>query len=109
MDGGTGARLILYGDCGISSNRGEVPAARIPGCPPSMMNTLLTLMRTLLSRPRLAATLLTGSPKLLALRTGLYSGNLEKWQRYRSPEFDRAHFRPPLWQRLRKPSVARPK
>lgn len=108
-DGGTGARLILYGDCGISSNRGEVAAARIPGCPPSMMSTLLTLMRTLLSKPRLLGTLLIGSPKLLALRTGLYSGNLEKWQRYRSPEFDRAHFRPSLWQRLRKTSGTRPK
>jgi hypothetical protein len=68
-----------------------------------MMRTLLTLMRTLLSKPRIMGTLLIGSPQLLASRVGLYSGNLEKWQRYHSPEFDRRHFRPSLWQRISRP------
>ncbi len=91
-NGAPGGRIILYGDCGISSNRNEEPAAKIAGCPPPMMSTLLTLMKTLLSRPKMISTLLLGSPQLLALRVGLYSGNLQKWQRYRSPEFDKSHF-----------------
>jgi len=100
-DAAPGARLILYGNCGISNNRKAVSVAKVPGCPPSMMRTLLTLMKTLLSRPRLLGTLLVGSPQLLALRAGLYSGNLEKWRRYRSPEFDSGHFRQTLRQRVR--------
>jgi uncharacterized protein (DUF362 family) len=92
-----GEKIILFGDCGISGNKNREADARIKGCPPSMMDTLLTLMRTLLSKPRMARMLLWGSPQLLALRTGLYSGNLKKWERYRSREFDSSHFRPPRW------------
>lgn len=97
---GTGQRAILYGNCAISKNRDKEDAVRIAGCPPTMMSTLLTLLRTLLSRPRMLKVLLFGSPQLLAWRLGLYSGNLPKWKRYRSPAFDRSHFCPSLWQRI---------
>lgn len=97
---GTGQGTILYGNCAISKNRDKEQAVRIAGCPPTMMSTLLSLIETLLSRPRMLKMLLLGSPQLLAVRLGLYSGNLPKWKRYRSPEFDRSHFRPSLWQRI---------
>ncbi len=97
---GTGEGTILHGNCAISKNRDKEHAVRIAGCPPTMMSTLLTLLRTLLSRPRMVKMLLFGSPQLLAWRLGLYSGNLPKWKRYRSPAFDRSHFRPSLWQRI---------
>ena len=90
---GTGQRTILYGNCAISKNRDKEHAVRIAGCPPTMMNTLLALMRTLLSRPRMGKMLLLRSPQLLAWRLGLYSGNLPKWKRYQAPEFDSSHFR----------------
>jgi uncharacterized protein (DUF362 family) len=99
-NGGSGQRMILYGDCAISSNRNAKPAAKITGCPPTMMNTLFTLMRTLLSRPRMFKVLLQRIPHLIAWRLGLYSGNLPKWKRYQAPEFDSSHFRPPLWQAI---------
>ncbi len=99
-DAGPGQRTILYGNCAISKNRDEEHAVRIAGCPPTMMSTLLSLIETLLSRPRMLKMLLFGSPQLLAARLGLYSGNLPKWKRYRSPEFDRSHFRPSPWQRI---------
>ncbi|MEE9491064.1 MAG: hypothetical protein V3V80_02015, partial [Dehalococcoidia bacterium] len=97
---GTGQRTILYGNCAISKNRDDEHAVRIAGCPPTTMSTLLPLIRTLLPWPRMLKMLLLGSPQLLAVRLGLYSGNLPKWKRYRSPEFDRSHFRPSLWQRM---------
>jgi uncharacterized protein (DUF362 family) len=95
-----GQRIILYGNCAIKSNGKEESAASIAGCPPKTMNTLFFLMKTLLSRPRMLKALSLGSPKLIALRAGIYSGNLPKWKRYRLPEFDRSHFRQPLWQRI---------
>lgn len=97
---GTGQRAILYGNCAISKNRDEEHAVRIAGCPPTMMSTLLPLLKTLLSWPRMLKISVLRSPQLLALRLGLYSGNHPKWKRYRSPEFDRSHFRPSLWQRI---------
>jgi hypothetical protein len=64
------------------------------------MNTLFFVARTLLSKPRLFKAILFGSPKLLALRAGVYSGNIPKWRLYRLPEFDRSHFREPRWQSI---------
>ncbi len=95
---GPGQRIILYGNCAIKSNGKEKSAPSIPGCPPQTMDTLLFLMKTLLSRPRMLKMLALGSPKLIALRAGIYSGNLPKWERCRPPDFDRSHFRPSLWQ-----------
>jgi hypothetical protein len=92
-NGGGGQRMILYGNCAISKNRDKEHAVRIAGCPPKMINTLLTLMRTLLSRPRMVKVLLLRIPHLVAWRMGLYSGNLPKWKRYQAPEFDSGHFR----------------
>jgi len=93
----TGQRIILYGNCAIKSNGEPNHAASIAGCPPETMNTLFFLMKTLLSRQRMLKSIVFGSPKLLALRTGVYSGNLPKWKRYRLPEFDRSHFRQTRW------------
>jgi len=95
-----GQRVILYGNCAIKSNGKEKAAAIVAGCPPQTTSTLLLLMRTLLSRPRMLKALLLGSPKLIGMRAGIYSGNLPKWKRYRLPEFDISHFRQPLWQRI---------
>ena len=97
---GPGQRIILYGNCAIKSNGKEESFASIAGCPPKTMNTLFFLMKTLLSRPRMLKTLALGSPKLIALRAGIYSGNLPKWKRCRLPDFDRSHFRQPLRQRI---------
>jgi len=94
----TGQRIILYGNCAIQSNNKTNHTASIAGCPPKTMSTLFFVMRTLLSKPRMFKAILFGSPQLLALRTGVYSGNLPKWRLYRLPEFDRSHFREPRWQ-----------
>jgi len=100
VQNGPGQRIILYGNCAIKSNGQEKTAASIAGCPPQTMSTLLFLMKTLLSRPGMFKAILMGSPKLFALRVGLYSGNIPKWKSYRPPEFDKSHFRQPLWQRI---------
>ena len=94
----TGQRIILYGNCAIQSNNKTNHNASLAGCPPQTMSTLLFVMRALLSKPRMFKKILLGSPKLLALRAGVYSGNLPKWRLYRLPEFDRSHFREPRWQ-----------
>lgn len=94
----TGRRIVLYGNCAIKSNGEKNHAASIAGCPPETMNTLFFLMKTLLSRQRMLKSIVFVSPKLLALRTGVYSGNHPRWKRYRLPEFDRSHFRQTRWQ-----------
>lgn len=95
-----GQRIILYGNCAIKRNGKMDNATYIAGCPPKTMTTLFLLMRALLSKRSMAKAILLGSPKLLALRLGIYSGNLPKWMHYRLPEFDRRHFRQTRWQRV---------
>ncbi len=94
----TGQRIILYGNCAIQSNNKTNHTVSIAGCPPKTMSTLFFVMRTLLSKPRMFKAILFGSPQLLALRAGIYSGNLPKWRLYRLPEFDKSHFREPRYQ-----------
>ena len=94
----TGQRIVLYGNCAIQSNNKTNHNSSLAGCPPQTMSTLFFVMRTLLSKPRMFKTILLGSPKLLALRAGVYSGNIPKWRLYRLPEFDERHFRGPRWQ-----------
>ena len=107
-------KVVLYGDCAIRSNRRlqkkqkdvkesgprrpekadscQLPAVAIEGCPPSLTRTLLRLMRTLLSRPRMLRMLLLRTVKLIGIRLGLYREIFPGWERYRSEEFDISHF-----------------
>ena len=95
-----GQRIILYGNCAIKSNSNKKHTASIAGCPPKTMNTLFLLMKTMLPKRRILKSIVLGSPKLLALRAGVYSGNLPKWKRYSLPDFDRKHFRQSLLQSI---------
>lgn len=111
--GSSPARVFLYGDCAIRSNkdllkraaettlsgRGESGVLQRPsvvsieGCPPTLTRTLLALMKSLLGRPRMAKMLLLRTLKLIGIRLRLYREVFPGWERYRSAEFDRAHFR----------------
>lgn len=84
--------ILLYGDCAIRSNGGLENAARIEGCPPTLTKTLLTLMRALLSKPRMLRMLLLRVMKLVGIRLGIYHELFPRWERYRSKEFDKTHF-----------------
>ena len=95
-----GQKIVLYGNCAIQSNNKTNHNSSLSGCPPKTMNTLFFVMRTLLSKPRMLKTILFGSPKLLAMRAGVYSGNIPKWRIYRLPEFDKSHFRGPRLQSI---------
>ncbi len=114
--GGAGpspAKVFLYGDCAVKSNkdllkrvsemtasdRGEsgdrcTPSViTIRGCPPTLTRTLLILMRSLLGRPRMARMLLLRTLKMIGIRLRIYREVFPGWERYRSGEFDRTHFR----------------
>lgn len=87
-------KLFLYGDCAIRRNKGLPNATRIEGCPPSLTGTLIALMKALLSRPRMVRMMLLRAMKLIGIRLGIYREVFPRWERYRSKEFDRAHFWP---------------
>ena len=85
-------KVFLYGDCAIKSNKGLRNASKIQGCPPTLTKTLLALMGALLSKPRMLRMLLLRTTKLIGIRLGLYREIFPRWHRYRSKEFDKAHF-----------------
>lgn len=88
-----GARkIVLYGDCAVNNNIGVPGAHPVRGCPPSLISSLFVLYTALLSKPRMLRTIPIRMAKLAALRAGIYSFSLPKWQRYRSADFDRNHF-----------------
>lgn len=84
--------IILYGDCAVRSNNGLQNATIIKGCPPTLMTTLVALMKTLLSRPRMLRMMLLRVIKLLGIRLRIYHEVFPGWERYRSKEFDKTHF-----------------
>ena len=93
------AKVVLYGDCAIRSNKNMKPAdshqpsaVRIEGCPPTLTRTIFLLMKTLLSKPRMSRILLLRTLKLIGIRLRLYREVFPGWERYRSQEFDRTHF-----------------
>ena len=83
---------ILYGNCAIKSNNGLQNATMIKGCPPTLTTTLVALMRTLLSRPRMVRMLLLRVIKLIGIRLGIYHEIFPRWERYQSREFEKKHF-----------------
>ncbi len=111
--GSSPAKIFLYGDCAIKSNKSLLkkvsdatpsgprdPGERrrpsvitIRGCPPTLARTLLALMKSLLGKPRMARVLFVRTLKLIGIRLRLYRELFPGWERYRSGEFDRSHFR----------------
>lgn len=111
--GASPARVFLYGDCAIKRNKNLLkrvseasPSGReesgdgctpsvvsIGGCPPTLTRTLLALVKALLGKPGMARMLLLRTLKMIGIRLRLYREVFPGWERYRSPEFDRAHFR----------------
>jgi len=85
-------RALLYGDCAIKSNKGLQNATKIEGCPPTLTKTLFALMKALLNKPRMFRMLLLQAVKLIGIRLGVYQKIFPRWERYRSKEFDKAHF-----------------
>jgi uncharacterized protein (DUF362 family) len=85
-------RVFLYGDCAIGSNKGLPSAVSIEGCPPTLAKTLLALMKSLLSKPRMLRMLLLQAMRLIGVRLGFYHEIFPRWGRYRAKEFDKTHF-----------------
>jgi uncharacterized protein (DUF362 family) len=85
-------KVFLYGDCAIRSNKSLQNIIKIEGCPPTLTKTLLTLMKALLSKPRMFRMLLLRAVKLSGIRLGVYHEIFPRWERYRSKEFDKTLF-----------------
>jgi uncharacterized protein (DUF362 family) len=84
--------VILYGDCAVRSNKGLENAVKIQGCPPNITKTLLVLMKTLLTKPRMFRMLLLQAIRLIRMRLGVRQPIFPRWERYQSKEFDKSHF-----------------
>jgi uncharacterized protein (DUF362 family) len=85
-------KVFLYGDCAIRGNKGLQNAIKVEGCPPTLSETLLALMKTLLNKPRMFRLLLLQAIRLIGIRLGIYREIFPGWERYRSKEFDKTHF-----------------
>lgn len=87
-----GTKFLLFGSCAIKENKDLKYMAFVPGCPPTLTNTLGFLFRGLLSHSGRAKMLLAESSHMVALRAGIDSGLLPHWKRYRHTPFDMSHF-----------------
>jgi uncharacterized protein (DUF362 family) len=85
-------KIFVYGDCVVRSNKRLQNAIKVEGCPPTLIKTLLALMRTLLSRPRMFRLLVPQAARLIGIRLGVSRKLSPGWERYRSKEFDKTYF-----------------
>ena len=84
--------VLLYGNCALRKNADLRNATRIDGCPPTLTVTVTALMKALLSRQRRLWIMLLMAAKLVAIRLRIYREVVPRWKRYKSKEFDKAHF-----------------
>jgi uncharacterized protein (DUF362 family) len=83
---------LLYGKCALRVNTDLHNATRISGCPPTLTATVTALTKALLSRPRRLWIMLLMAAKLVAIRLRIYREVVPGWKRYKSKEFEKAHF-----------------
>jgi uncharacterized protein (DUF362 family) len=85
-------KVFLYGDCAIRSNKSLQNVIEIAGCPPTLNKTILALMKSLLSKPKMFRLLFLQAIRLIGIRLGISQEIFPRWERYRAREFDKTHF-----------------
>jgi uncharacterized protein (DUF362 family) len=86
------AKVILFGDCAIRNNKSIVAAAKVKGCPPKIVDSMVAMISHSLDKKRARKVLTTRMVKGVLNKMGLYHEFFPRTYAYDPPEFDPAHF-----------------
>ena len=85
-------KVFLLGSCAIANHKDLKDGIRIKGCPPPILNTVVTLVRKTLSSKRLAKIMMSRLIKNIGIKLRIYDEAFPAFGVYEPPEFDRNHF-----------------
>jgi hypothetical protein len=86
------AKVILFGDCAIRSNKSITPAVMVKGCPPKIVDSMVAMINHSLDKKRARKVLTIRMVKGVLNKMGLYHEFFPRPYAYDPPEFDPVHF-----------------
>lgn len=85
-------KVFLLGNCAIAANKDLKDGIRIKGCPPPILDTVMTIVLKSLPPKRIAKILMSRMVKNIGMKMGIYDEAFPAFGVYKPPEFDRSHF-----------------
>jgi uncharacterized protein (DUF362 family) len=85
-------KVFLLGNCAIANHKDLKDGIKVKGCPPPILNTVVTLVRNTLPPRRSGKILMTRMIKNIGIKLGIYDEAFPAFGVYAPPEFDRSHF-----------------
>jgi uncharacterized protein (DUF362 family) len=89
---GESKKVFLLGNCAIASHKDLKDGMKVAGCPPPILNTVVTLVRKTLPPQRLGKIMMTRMIKNIGMKLRIYDEGFPAFGTYAPPEFDRTHF-----------------
>jgi uncharacterized protein (DUF362 family) len=84
--------VFLFGDCSIRANKDLADGIRLKGCPPGVIDSLVTFMNHSIGKHKGRKIMGVRLLKMIANRLRIYDEDMPTYRRYESPEFDERHF-----------------
>lgn len=85
-------KVFLLGNCAIAANKDLKDGIKIKGCPPPILDTVMSIVLKGLPPKRAAKILMSRMIKNIGIKTGIYDEAFPAFGVYKPPEFDRSHF-----------------
>ena len=85
-------KVFLLGDCAIAGNKDLRDGIKIKGCPPPIIDTVMSIVIKSLPPKRVAKILMFRMIKNIGIKLGIYDEAFPAFGVYKPPEFDRSHF-----------------
>jgi hypothetical protein len=85
-------KIFLLGNCAIAANKDLKDGIKIKGCPPPIIDTVMSIVLRSLPKKRVAKILMSRMIKNIGIKLGIYDEAFPAFGVYKPPEFDRSHF-----------------
>jgi len=89
---GESKKVFLLGNCAVSNHKDLKDGIQVKGCPPPILDTVVTLVRKTLPLKASGKILMTRMIKNIGIKLRIYDEAFPAFGTYAPPEFDRNHF-----------------
>ena len=89
---GDSKKVFLLGNCAIATHKDLKQGIKIGGCPPPILNTVVTMVRNTLPPKRFAQIMMSRMIKNIGIKMRIYDEAFPAFGVYALPEFDKKHF-----------------
>ena len=90
--GSESKKVFLLGDCAIAANKDRKDAIPVAGCPPPIVNSIMSIVSQSFPRRKAAKVLMSRMVKQVGTKCGIYHEAFPAFGVCEPPEFDKNHF-----------------